>query len=180
MGLGGVINNQPTVSTPFFATMNEAVYVNGAIITNQGPKANQVAVWPFYLPVAQVITNITVSVTTSGAATTNDWGIYDTAGNLLAHIGAQTITATGVKALTAPITLPPGTYLFAITSSAATIKYNGMPAGTGLYIYDTATVSTGGALPTSIVLTSTAPTETPLPSTTSWGVAGQRPLFMFT
>jgi hypothetical protein len=173
------INNQPATSQPF---VDCAVYYTGAGATASLGTTNHVAVFPFNVQVARVVTNITIEVTTSGVAQLYDIGILDTAGNLLAHVGAQTLTNTAtatVLALTAPISLSPGTYLLAITGNGTTAKFQCVGGASEVFIYDTATTTTGGVL-TSVTLTNTTPTLTNLPAAAQWGSAGQRPLFMLT
>ena len=173
------INNQPTTNQPY---VDIAVYATGAAATANLGTANHVAVFPFNVHVARVVTSIAVEVTTSGAAQLYDIGILDTSGNLLAHVGARTLTTTGaatVLALTSPITLSPGTYLLAITGSGTTAKFRSLGNTVGLWIYDTATTTSGGVL-TSVTLTNTTPTTTSLPAAAQWSASGQRPLFMLT
>jgi hypothetical protein len=159
-----------------------AVYATGAAATANLGTANHVAVFPFNVHVTRVVTNIAIEVTTSGAAQLYDIGILDASGNLLAHVGAQTLTTTGaatVLALTAPVTLTPGTYLLAITGNGTTAKFRSIGNAVGLWIFDTATTTSGGVL-TSVTLTSTAPTTTPLPLAAQWSAPGEHMLFMLT
>lgn len=179
------INNQTLVSTPFvlysIPTQNP-VNAGGKLGT-----ANHIAVFPINLPYPMLVTNISVIVGTAGGAATNyDLGIYDTAGNLKAHVGAHIMNTTGTQtfALTDPVTLQAGTYLFALTGAATTLGIRTSPvvggAGT-LYMYDTATLSTGGALPSTITLTNTTPTDTTLPAAAQWSFSGSPPpLFILT
>ena len=176
------INNQPTTSQPY---IGRALYATGAAATANLQTANHVAVFPFNMQVARLVTNISIEVTTSGGAQLYDVGILDTAGNLLAHAGAQTLTTTGaatILAMTAPIYLNPGTYLLAITGNGTTAKFRSVGNTVGLWIYDTSTTTTGGVL-TSVTLTNTTPTTTPLPVAGAggqWSAAGEPPLFMLT
>jgi hypothetical protein len=181
------INNQPTSTGPFTAyslpISGNAAAGGGKLGTN-----NHIAVFPFDLSFNMLITNISVVVGTAGGAANNyDLGIYDKAGNLKAHVGAQIMNTTGAQtfALTAPITLAAGTYLFALTGVATTLGILVAPAigGAGaIYMFDTTTTSTGGALPTLITLTSnTTPTATALPAAAQWSLSGTPPpLFILT
>jgi hypothetical protein len=76
-------------------------------------------------------------------------------------------------------------FLLAITGAATTLKLicnyiGGANGGAGIYIYDTSTASTGGALPTTLTLTSTTPTASVLPAAAQWSTAGAMPLFVLT
>lgn len=182
------IDNRPTVSTPFVSYSipnTNPVAAGGKLGT-----ANHIAVFPFNLPYPMLVTNMVFTVGTAGGAASNyDIGIYSISGStgtLVAHIGAQILNTTGTQILpvTAPVTLQAGTYLIAITGVATTLGIRTPPviggAGT-MYVYDTSTTSTGGALPSSIALINTTPTDVNLPAAAQWSFSGSPPpLFMLT
>jgi len=117
--------------------------------------ANKVQVSGFYLPNSITLNNIVVSVNASDAGNNYDWGIYDSSGNLKAHVGAHAVGATGIVDLAvvgAPVTLSAGKYYFAFTGAAVTAQLGRGPTGTTLVstfasLVESATTSSGGALP---------------------------------
>lgn len=124
---------------------------------------------------AETITNLHVGVLTVGATLTagqNLMGIYDTAGNLLAQTGDQSVawTSLGLKtaALTSPLALPAGDFYVGFLSVGTTPPafarghdnsssfINGLTAsGQHLYISHGAGLT---ALPATITLTTTSGT----------------------
>ena len=189
MGTAIISNPAPVVATPFtaygFPFSGNPVNAGGKLGT-----INHIAVFPWTLPHSQLVTNIAVFVGTAGGAASNyDVGIYSVSGStgtLVGHIGAQVLNVLGIQvlALTAPVTLDAGTYLFALTGVATTLGLRVGPAvggGGAIYIYDTTDLSTGGALPTTITLTSTTPTATSLPDAAQWSLSGSPPpMFILT
>ena len=189
MGTAIISNPAPVATTPFtdygLSTSGNPINAGGKLGTN-----NHIAIFPWTLPHPHLVTNIAVYVGTAGGAATNyDIGIYSISGStgtLVGHIGAQVLNASGIQvlALTAPVTLDAGTYLFALTGAATTLGLRVGPAiggGGAIYIYDTLDLSTGGALPTTIALTSTTPTATSLPDAAQWSLSGTPPpMFILT
>lgn len=124
---------------------------------------------------AETITNLHVGVLTIGATLTagqNLMGIYDTAGNLLAQTGDQSVawTTVGLKtaALTSPLALPAGDFYVGFLSVGTTPPafarghdnsssfVNGLTAsGQHLYISHGAGLT---ALPATVTLTNTSGT----------------------
>jgi hypothetical protein len=93
------------------------------------------------------------------------------------------MNTTGVQtlALTTPVTLGPGTFLFAVTGNATTLKIVCNAAGaSGIYVYDTSTTGSSGALPGTITLTNTTPQSAALPVAAQWATAGAIPIFLLT
>jgi hypothetical protein len=94
--------------------------------------ANQVHVMPGVLRSATPINKITLSITTGVAATTVDYGLYDTQGNLLVNMAAQgsasalQITVTPAQGATLAL---PGIYQFAQTSTNTGVKTLAMSTG---------------------------------------------------
>lgn len=127
------------------------------------PGANKVWISGFVLPAPITFSSITMNVQTADAVNNVDWGIYSPAGNLLTHIGAQIVAATGYRRLAtsgAPVTLAPGRYLFAFTTNSATfaIFYSANTA-TAWAINTNVAASAGGALPASIGAVAIAPSN---------------------
>jgi hypothetical protein len=120
---------------------------------------NAIVICQFTLPYAQLVTNIVISIFTADGSHNNDVGIYDTSGNLKCHAGAQTMGSTGSVsfAMTAATTLAAGTYFLALTSASNVIRfsYNSVGATSGISSFSTSTTSTGGALPSTITLSTT-------------------------
>jgi hypothetical protein len=128
---------------------NSAVQLTGV--------ANTIRVWGLYIPARVVFSNITVYVNTADAVNSYDFGLYNSGGNLVAHIGAQTLPATAVQSFAvvgAPITLAPGLYFFAGTGNATTaqILQGDATGGPSFHYCFVASqgVSAGGALPATI------------------------------
>lgn len=161
-----------TVTTPFTTYSNANP---GVVFSNANAAANQIAVFPFVLPYALTITNISFWLQTGGS--TADIGIYNTSGTLLGHIGASAYTS-GVKTQAisgGAITIGPGLFLIAVTQNNTTTQWYGPNSGgspAALYIYDTATTSSAGVLPSTITLTNTTPTNSSLPSAFHWSASG--------
>lgn len=123
--------------------------------------AGNIVVWPITISGTLIVNNISIRIQ-STSANHNDLGLYSYSGGttatLVAHIGGIAWPSTGLQTFSfagAPITLTPGTYLFAWTSdnAAAGHPYGGnvarfSPLG-GNYAV---TTSVGGVLPSSITL----------------------------
>lgn len=123
--------------------------------------ANQTRVMAFQLGYALTFSNIGVKVAVLDAGHNYDFGIYDAAGTLVAHIGAQTLPATGnlgFAVVGAPITITPGLYMFAMTGAATTAAL-GYDSGISITLFSNQSYSatSGGALNGSV----TALTPTP-------------------
>jgi hypothetical protein len=120
------------------------------------PTINKVTLLGFVLPVAVTFNKLSIAVQVADATGLYDWGLYDSTGALICHVGAQTIPATGVNTQTvtgAPISLNPGKYYLGLTANATLAKISvGNPTGGAwsfLYNINVAT-SSGGALPASL------------------------------
>jgi len=118
--------------------------------------ANKLNVYGVIFPAPVLCSNITLDINTADAVNNCDIGFYNSAGVLLAHIGAQTIPATGLQTYAivgGPLVIPAGTNYFATTSAANTAILfitggGGLAVGWGTNLSYGA--STGGALPASI------------------------------
>lgn len=137
------------VATPFV----EYGAFNGTSNPDHLSAANDIAIFPFYLPYAMTVTNIIINVTAADGSNNSDVGIYDTAGNLLGQAGAQLFSSTGILTCAlsgGAIDLPAGLYLFGITSASTTMSWACGPADNGntsIYYFSTSTASSGGTLP---------------------------------
>jgi hypothetical protein len=85
---------------------------------------------------------------------TNDYdlGFYNSSGTLIAHVGAQTLPATGPTALAfsgAPITFAGGTYFFAMTGTSITGTISSLTCQRA-FTANSTTASSGGVLPGTI------------------------------
>lgn len=100
-GIGATINNQPTSSTPYTGYYNLTLGPGGGPETTAGPTTNHVGIWPIQLYYSQVITNISVNVSTGGGGANHyDAGVYSISGTtatLLGHLGATIMNTTGVQ-----------------------------------------------------------------------------------
>jgi len=96
-----------------------------------GGAANVVALWYFYLPGSVSAVHLGLAIHTGDATNHYDFGIFSSAGILLANVGPAIYTAspgsspgpptnfTVTTFLQGTVAMPPGEYFFAITSSAA-------------------------------------------------------------
>lgn len=120
--------------------------------------ANVVNVFRASISKRMSIAFLSFQITTAGAAgALVDFGLYNSAGTLIAHVGPQVATATGifkVAVVGGPIQMQPGEFYFAATTNDATVQTtcgvltrysNLINAGATKYC-GTATVSVGGAL----------------------------------
>jgi hypothetical protein len=108
---------------------------------------------PFTLPTAVTFANIGFVDSSSSGANLWDLGIFDAAGNLKAHTGPFSLTAAGVTSLPivgGQITLPAGTYYFALTANEAASRlgvFNATTIPSPVSNHLSATASAGGTLP---------------------------------
>jgi len=90
-----------------------------------------------FLPCRGVFTGVSFEVTTLSAGTQADAGIFDTAGTLLAHVGAIDTDSTGIKSNTfagAPITVEAGQRIivcFGVSSLTPQFRLNTPAASVG-------------------------------------------------
>lgn len=84
--------------------------------------ANQVRVIRYYLPYSATVDRIVFNVETAVGGSTCGVGIYNAAGTTLLVDGSgQSCASTGVKNVDVNVTLGPGFFLVAYTSSSATV-----------------------------------------------------------
>ena len=147
------------------------LYKQWAIGTSAGA-ANRVNTMGFVLPVAMAINTITIHCASNGAGTDIvGFGIYNTAGNLLLRTDGYATTTGAPYDWAAvskvvhypvsggPVTLQPGTYIWAWTSNGVSCSINASDAATandysGLdpYFGYSTTASAAGVLPATIAL----------------------------
>jgi hypothetical protein len=115
--------------------------------------ANRVGVYGICLETPVTFSNLTIFVGTGDGANNYDLGFYTQAGALVAHVGAQTMAATGIVTLPvigAPITLFPGLYALAVSGQANTLTIGYGNANWAWIKNSSFAASVGGALPASI------------------------------
>lgn len=131
--------------------------------------ANQTNVWGIALPTLSLTQGFSVQIGTLDAGGLYSFGVYNAAGNLVAHTAPAAITGTGIQNYawtSTPILIPAGIYFIAFTGNATTAHLLGAGANTGHAItYASGNnvaggSTTGGALNASI----TVPTYAPLQS----------------
>ncbi len=158
------------VTTPFFGSeMN-----SNATITDTFTTLGSIAVYPFNLPYAMLVTNIILFLGGGSGVPHLDVGIYDTLGNLL---GSSGIVSTSVNLpttfpLVSPTTLPAGTYLLAITeplTDSPSIMGWGTNSPNGIIFYYSATTLGTPSLPSSISVAAVA-SNTPQAGVMSGGI----------
>lgn len=117
-----------------------------------------------YLDVFDAVDFNQICINVTGAdngVTLSDFGIYDTSGNRLCHVGAQTgigLVGSGANFFSiveGEITLQPGRYIFAFTASANAggFFYSAGVTNCIAEFYSTASISAAGNLPANIIVT---------------------------
>jgi hypothetical protein len=121
-GSGHDVMESSVVAGPFAMPWITALSAGGSTATLPST-ANKAAIYGVVLTFPLITTQVTYSVTTADpSANTYDIGIYDNSGSLRAHTGpvaGSTAMTSGVHTAlwTAVVTLRPGRYYLAITSS---------------------------------------------------------------
>lgn len=133
-----------------------AFYTN---VTNQGAStglggANQVYIIGFANPSNVTFANISVAIQTADAVNLYDLGVYNQAGSLLAHIGAQSLPSTGNQTFAVSggsKTISAGLYVFAFTGNSTTAALKQDSGTVLIWIRNTnVATSAAGVLPGSI------------------------------
>ena len=147
------------------------LYKQWAISTSAGA-ANRINTMGFVMPVGMDVSSITIHCASNGGGTDIvGFGIYDTAGNLLLRTDGYATTTGAPYDWAAvskvvhypvsggPVTLQPGTYIWAWTSNGVSCSINASDAATandysGLdpYFGYSTTASAAGVLPATIAL----------------------------
>jgi len=92
---------------------------------------NVIQAFAFHLGYTAKVTNITYQYAVGVAASTGDWGISDSSGNMLTHTGGVATTTTGgniaTVAASPAIVLPAGNYIVGLCdTNAATFQFTGI------------------------------------------------------
>jgi hypothetical protein len=104
-------------------------------------------------------TKMAYSVSPTSGTENADFGLYNAAGNLIADVGAQHFSSSNLNqktpVQTTPITMTPGYYYVAFTSTGTVTGLAGCGNGTNasgwnFFLSTNLVASTGGALPSSI------------------------------
>lgn len=132
--------------------------------TGFGPTvtANKLILLGFTLDCALTFSQVTVSLVTNDNTNNSDIGLYNSAGTLIANIGAQHTPAGGDQTFAftqGAQTISPGLYFFAVTSAGSTLNPNGNQQFFCAYFNGTFGTSAGGALPASIAPPALAPSR---------------------
>jgi len=127
---------------------------------------NTLSIFGIVIPAAIYFGNISISVVIDDATHNYDFGLYNSAGHLIANVGASKISATNVftlPTLQGYQTIPAGLYWFALTGVATTLDIN-----QGLQImWDFAInfgSSVGGVLPANISRATPVPAQNVTPA----------------
>ena len=90
--------------------------------------ANQITVWQFQLFATYVISKVTIRVVTGSAGATASFGIYNASGNKVLDSGAMGVgssSTTVTVTLGSSVTLGPGTYYLASSSTSTNVYVEG-------------------------------------------------------
>lgn len=116
----------------------------------------------FPLGYSLLVSRASFNVHTADAVNNTDFGIYNSAGTLVANIGAQILGSTGDKIISfvqGSVAMPPGLYAGVFTSNGSTFQTLGSTTNYSLGFSSAYSASSGGACPATI----TFPTVTPAP-----------------
>jgi hypothetical protein len=134
---------------------------NPGLVVSHAATANKI-----YLLVVPIGSWFTFShlgfyVGTADATHNSDVGVYNSAGTLIANVGATTYSGTGFTTAAVAqgtLTEPPGLYGLAFTSVASTFGLDGdNGAGVAVFANGAYGTSAGGALPPSITFPAISP-----------------------
>jgi hypothetical protein len=110
--------------------MQQALYTPPSISgITVGVTPGQVSVFQFQLTAKWTISSAALYVVTGAAASTVNAGIYNSAGSKLIDSGGlnSASSSTSRMATFAPVTLPPGTYYFAQSTTSSGVTVEGFP-----------------------------------------------------
>lgn len=128
--------------------------------------ANEVLVAGFILEYSLKFTDLEVEIGVADAGSDSDLGIYNAAGNLVAHAGAQVIAAIGLQSFAmveGSQTIEPGLYLLAATSVGGVLALYYSDLALVWYYNAAVAVSVGGALPAAIGAIAVSPSSYGIP-----------------
>lgn len=123
---------------------------------HEGPTsltANTLILQGFILPVKLTFSKLICHIWTADGVNNSDFGLYDSAGNLIANIGAQHIGANQFQTIASvqgAKTIKSGQYFFAVTSAAAVLAVGTGAKTANPYYSASFGSSAGGALPATI------------------------------
>jgi hypothetical protein len=128
----------------------------GSIQQIFGQNVNTLVLYGIYIEAQVRFGHIVLDIQTADAVNNCDVGFYNIGGTLAAHIGAQTIPSTGIQSFSVSggaVTLNPGRYYWASTSTTATAGYRVSDQQHNNWTFilnNNFGASAGGALPASI------------------------------
>ena len=130
-GPGAIINTiavgyvfMPAITLPQAASISTVV----------AGTANQLRVMQVELPMTITVGKVVANVTTISAGQNIFVGVYDTSGNKLLEAALSCAALNGVSAsLATPVTLTPGTYLYAVSASDTTCAASGTSLSGGWF-----------------------------------------------
>jgi hypothetical protein len=154
------------------------LFISGLVETGGG-STNGVDVAQFVLPFAITVNNVGMDISATSSGATVNIGIYSAAGAKLIDSGTFSATAGGVKlnTLGTPVTLPPGVYYLAwSTSNATAVMYcysvSAQPVNnilTGIsgatYFASAANATSAGVMPSTLGTLTTLSTGAYIPLT---------------
>jgi hypothetical protein len=134
--------------------------------------ANDVYLSAVNIPFPMLVTNMTIKVTTGVASSAVGFGLYSLSGNVIFKATfATTGTAIMTVALATPVAVPPGTYYWAVSTSALAVSIDVLSSGnTAAYLPTTGTqlffiasnVSVAGVMPPTLGTLTPQATVNPL------------------
>jgi len=144
-GIGTAGNKLRETTADFFASIGR----EDAVLA---PIANKICLTGFVLERPLIFSNIWIDVRQHDTNPV-DFGVYDVNGTLVADVGAAALSSNTVQALpvlNAPITLPPGRYMFAFTAENNTLQITETNAQF-CWMFDGGTITSAlGQLPATI------------------------------
>ena len=130
-GPGAIIN---TIAVGYVFLPGITLPQASSVSTVVAGTANQVRVMQVEVPVTITVGKIVANVTTISATQNIFVGVYDTAGNKLLEAAVSCAVLNGATtSLGTPVTLTPGTYLYAVSASDTTCAAGGMSLSGGWF-----------------------------------------------
>lgn len=142
-----------TVASKLGLPVVPAFITYGLAAANFTVTANKLLLSTEIISVPTRFSQIQISIFSADGANNSDVGLYNFAGNLVAHAGAQLMGTAGVQIFSTVEgiqTIPQGVYFFAATSAGSILTLSVL--GSTLLLYSNLAFgsSSGGALPSSI------------------------------
>ena len=130
-GPGAIIN---TIAVGYVFLPGITLPQASSVSTVVAGTANQVRVMQMEVPVTITVGKIVANVTTISATQNIFVGVYDTTGNKLLEAAVSCAVLNGATtSLGTPVTLTPGTYLYAVSASDTTCAAGGMSLSGGWF-----------------------------------------------